>query len=225
MNTRIRPVSLTVVVVAAVLMGLGCPGPIAKEPFSFYYWHEDGREVPLVLVESRVALAFSPLSTEEERAAILAGEPLLGTYMSWPEPQQVRVADGASDDEVLVLISRLNNTPGVDWANPVVIRDYFAAGLRCRYCGGPEQVQPWFTAEFDAATPVEDIEALMDAYALEVRDVYTENQSVRYTLRTTPDSGLSTIDAANLCHEDPLTTRAYPSFYASYIYKSQSEQN
>ena len=31
MNTRIRPVALTVFVVAAVLMGLGCPGPIATE--------------------------------------------------------------------------------------------------------------------------------------------------------------------------------------------------
>ena len=115
---------------AAVLLGLGCPGPVRKDPFSFYYWHEDGRKIPLVLDSTTLALAFSDATTATQVSAILAGEPLLVDAYEGPVHPLATLAPGASDEEILALIDRLNVTPGVDWANPVVSRDYFAAGIQ-----------------------------------------------------------------------------------------------
>jgi len=213
MKTKTRRTGLTFTLMVAILVGMGCPGPVRKDPFSFYYWHMDGREIPLVLDESTLALAFPYSSSVEEIAAILESEPLLVGPSSWPSGPLIPVAPGTSDEEVLALIDRLNATPGVDWANPVVTRDFFAAGIQCAYCGGKEGVEPHFVVEFPLTTPIEDIEGLTASYSLEVDGVSLNEEAIIYTVRTTSATGISTIDMANICHEHPLTIRAYPRFW------------
>ena len=75
-------------------------------------------------------------------------------------------------------------------------------------------MSPYFRAEFPLSTPVKDIEALNAAYALEVHRVTQDEEAIVYSLRTTAATGISTIDMANIYHEHPLTTRAYPLFWA-----------
>jgi hypothetical protein len=192
----------------------GCP-PRA-EPYLFFYASDNGVMVPLILDTDSIALMFDEDISEGERAAILDGEPLI------PGPigdaaggfTGGLLVPGVTEGEVLEMMDRLNATPGVDWANPIVLRDFRAAGIRVTWYETIEHaIAPEFLAEFPASTDVADIDGLNETENVEARLVDTTEDSIVYYIRVTSESGRTTLEMANFYHEHPLTTRAYPFFW------------
>ena len=193
--------SVALVVAAAATIAMGCPSIHPKEPFSHYYNPDDGREIPLVLVATEIAYELRSGISEEERNAALSA--ISETFDAPSSP---------TDEQVLGLVAALNLMNGVEWASPIVIRDFSVAGIYCQYCEGAVRVEPYFIAEFPAETPVSAFDALNAAYSVEGTEFERNEQVVVYRLRVTPASDFSTIETANLYHEAPLTLRAYPTF-------------
>lgn len=202
-------------------------GPVSKEAFGYYYHPDDGRQVRLVLVRDYIGMEIEGIQrgaealTEEDEAlleGIVAGEPdLVG--IEWgdsvsqgaaPATFYGRPVQGLNDEAVLALIARLNTANGVTSAEPVVIQDFFPDPLWCRYCEGYSTVEPYFTAVFSSGTPETEIDALIAQYSLESDRLDRRGNVVAYRLRTTNETRQSTLEMANLFHENPLTSRAYP---------------
>lgn len=198
------------VLVAVGISVDGCPN--APEPFSFYYSPLSGREVPITLYNGTLALVPEEGLTAEEVAAIIDGDPFLEGSSEGDGYTIVGIVGGPTNDEILAIIDRLNATPGVDWANPIVSWRYRWTRPRESSSGILQAVDVEFIAEFPLSASPGDVETLNAEEAVDVLLIEEGSNSILYHLRITPDSTRSTLDMANFYHEHDLTLRAYPQF-------------
>lgn len=201
------------VMVAAVCWFVtACPheGP---EPFAVYFDREYGVEVPLVLDTLAIVLELDPELSQEEVDAVLATEPLLAgpVYDGSGSYSAVDVEAGTTEDALLALLERLNATPGVLVANPVVSRHFRDVGIRFEstICVA---VLREFIVEFPADTSGDAIAALNEELGAEGDLLQATDDRIVYRLRPLHGRGQSSLDLANQYHQHELTSAAYPQF-------------
>jgi len=201
--------SVLAVIVGACFWTGAVPAPgSAEEPEYFYYGYE-GEKVRLWLARERIHVLFEKELPLEQKAAILAAEPDLEPVdeetLEARDRLLVTVKWGRSADTVLGIIDRLSDQPGVQFAFPVFkVRD-----------GRAFTLTEYFYAVFPAETPEEDIDALNAEHHVVVVKVFDYSETlgkVAYRLKVTKQSGMNTLDLANLYHEHPLTLAAEPTF-------------
>lgn len=189
----------------------GCPG--LDEAFSFFYDSRTGWKRPLFLHNDSIVLGFSDELTDEEINTIVESEPLLiGRYVRDDSyVPGIAVMPLASDEDVLALLERLAQTPGVAFVNPFVTFRKPGTLVFAHVFA----VSPDFIADFDLDVADEDILDLIDMFQLAVTNTRLADDDPslkRYFLRVTSETGLLTLDMANVLHEHPLTRRAFPQF-------------
>ena len=216
-----RKTSVTLVLVFTLAIVSGCPAQ--KEAYSSYYDPMRATRIPLVLSDAAIALVIEDgpdgeRRTEQEIAAILNDEPLIAVSVLFDGAgggyTGVDLVPGASDEVVLDLIDRLNATPGVDWANPIVTRGFGVGGIFSPSVGLREAIIESFVAVFPATATTEAIETLNEEVGTQVEKVEETEEGLMYFLRAAKGNELSTLELANFYHEHSLTIRAYPQFRA-----------